>query len=321
MFVGGTLRSGENMVKIFMKDPWKEDAFPPMKIRGFIDLLRPFTLLAPLIGGLCGAILGAKSGDFKNFDLLQLIYGVGTLVLINAASNALNQVTDLDIDKINKPYRPIPSKIVSVNEALAIAAVLYLFALFRAFLISITFFGFVALIIGITMGYSLPPLRFKKRLIVSNISIATGRGLLGFVAAWVIFGYVWNPLPWLLGTILFVYLVGTATTKDFTDINGDKKYGINTLPIIYGTKKSALLTIPFFILPFLLIPLIAFMGYIKVESVYLAVILIIWGIYTSVHMARYATTPDSKFENTPAWKNMYLMLLTFQVGFCLIYLF
>jgi 4-hydroxybenzoate polyprenyltransferase len=309
------------MVKIFMKDPWKETTFPPIKLRGFVDLLRPFTLLAPLVGGLCGAILGAKSEDFRNFDLLQLIYGVGTLVIINAASNALNQVTDLEIDRINKPYRPIPSKIVSVNEALSVAALLYAFALFRAFLLNSIFFGFVSIIIGVTMGYSLPPLRFKKRLLLSNVSIAMGRGLLGFVAAWTIFGYVWDPFPWILGSIMFVYLLGTATTKDFTDIAGDKKYGIKTLPTIYGTKKSALFTIPFFILPFLLIPLIAFGGYLKLESVYLAIILILWGAYTSILMVKYVTTSDKKFENTPAWKNMYLMLLTFQVGFCLIYLF
>ena len=46
----------------------------------------------------------------------------------------------------------------------------------------------VSILILITIAYSVPPLRLKKRLWISNISIAIPRGLLGFLAAWTIVG-------------------------------------------------------------------------------------------------------------------------------------
>ena len=54
-----------------------------------------------------------------------------TLVIVNAASNTLNQVYDYDIDKINKPYRPLPQKLITKDEALTITWVLYLVTIWR----------------------------------------------------------------------------------------------------------------------------------------------------------------------------------------------
>ena len=54
-----------------------------------------------------------------------------TLAFLNAASNALNQATDVESDKISKPYRPIPRGVVQADEAQSIAYIFYLFALLR----------------------------------------------------------------------------------------------------------------------------------------------------------------------------------------------
>lgn len=334
------------MVKVFAKEPYKKTKYVPEKIRGYLDLLRPFTLLAPFIGGISGALMGLAidplpgyenalvapefAGTFPyfswKFPFIELIWGVVTLMLINAGSNALNQVYDSKIDKINKPYRPIPQGIVTKDEARTIAWIIYLVTLWRAASFGVEAegrgaFAFLLLVIMIvTIIYSIPPLRLKKRLWVANFSIAATRGLLGFVAAWCIFGNYWNPTPWIIGLIMGIYLIGAVTTKDFTDIKGDKKYGIKTLPIYYGKKAAISLSAPFFVLPFLLIPLAIWRGRLITATLGMS-ILIIWGVYIVFLLFKYAEVPDKKFENSPVWKHMYLMLMAIQIGFCVSYLY
>ena len=333
------------MVKLYEKEPYKK-ALVPKKIRAYIDLLRPFTLLAPLIGGISGALLGLAvdplpgydnrlvapviSSNFPyfswDFPFLELLWGVVTLMMINAGSNALNQVYDAKIDKINKPYRPIPKKIVTKDEARTIAWIIYLVILWRAATFSVeaegrgAFAFFILVIMIVTIFYSVPPVRLKKRLWTNNFSIAATRGLLGFVAAWCIFGDYRNPTPWIIGLIMGIYLIGAVTTKDFTDFKGDKKYGMKTLPIHYGRTSAIALSAPFFVLPFLLIPLAIWRNRLIPETMWMSV-LILWGAYIVFLLYKYAEVPDEKFENSPVWKHMYLMLMAIQIGFCVSYLY
>lgn len=308
---------------------WEKRQFVPTKFRGFLDLVRPFTLAAPLIGGLSSAFISLAYYDMLqlpvadgvfpflhwNIQLMKLIWGVMTLVFLNAASNTLNQITDLDIDRINKPKRPLVTGIVTVKEARLIAVALYLICLWRAALVNRYFFILIVLLILITIGYSAEPVRFKKRLFLANISIALGRGMLGFVAAWCIFGHVLSPIPWVIGAIMFVYLIGAMTTKDFTDVKGDKEFGCRTLPVVFGTRNATYLSIPFFILPFLGIPIGIYYGLFPEYALVLAFIYMAWGTAISVLMFRMTNAKDPNFENSPVWRQMYLLLMAVQIGF------
>ena len=61
--------------------------------------------------------------------------------------------------------------------------------------------------------------------------------------------------PWYIGLVIGLFLLGAASTKDFADIEGDRAGGCRTLPIVYGVKKAAWIISPFFVLPWLLLPL------------------------------------------------------------------
>lgn len=328
------------MVKIYAKDSYQKAKIAP-KIRGVIDLFRPFTLLAPLIGGTAAALMALAMDPlpiyenlfvgpkfswgypfvFWEFPVVELITGVTALMLVNAGSNVLNQVYDFKIDKINKPYRPIPSKVITVNEARTVAWVLYLITVWRAATVGSGAFVFLVVVIMlITLFYSMPPIRLKKRLFISNISIAFARGMLGFVAGWSIFGNPFNQTPWLIGLLMAIYLVGAVTTKDFTDMKGDRKFGMRTLPVEYGKKKAIAVSAPFFIVPFILIPYGIWRGHL-IRSTILLCVLAIWGAYIVYLLFKYADTPDKKFENTTVWIHMYLMLMAIQIGFCVLYIY
>jgi len=311
----------------------------PGKLKGFVELVRPFTLMAPIIGGTSAALISYRvhhgtipiptisdvfpfiRWDFP--DATTLIWGVLALVFVNAASNTLNQVHDIEIDRINKPYRPIPAGLVTKDEARTMAWILYLVTLWRSAWVNRTFAFFVLILMLMTIAYSAEPVRLKKRLFLNNLSIAFARGLIGFVAAWCMFDEnpFDNPDPWAMGLVMAVFLFGAITTKDFTDIPGDKKYGMKTIPVVYGTRFAAGFTALFFIVPFVVLPMMTLMGFIISEA-FIMTLLVIWGVYVLVliHEAAYKKE-DALFENTPVWKHMYLMLLALQFGFLLTYYF
>ena len=56
--------------------------------------------------------------------------------VLNAASNALNQIYDLEIDRVNKPKRPLPSGRLSMREAWVFTCVAYAVALVLAWLVA-----------------------------------------------------------------------------------------------------------------------------------------------------------------------------------------
>ncbi|HDD59335.1 MAG: UbiA family prenyltransferase [Thermoplasmata archaeon] len=316
--------------KIYPKDPWEKAEYVPVRVRALLDLVRPFTLLPPLIGGIAGALMAlASEGSIEGANvsasypfiqlsrpvLYPLLTGVSALVFLNAASNALNQVYDLEIDRVNKPYRPLPSGIYTREEALWISFLLYLFSFWRAAVVGAVFFSLVLLIAIFTVLYSVPPFRLKKRLWISNISIAIPRGLLGIVASWSIFGDVTDPVPWAIGSVMALYLVGSTTTKDLTDVEGDRLYGVRTLPVVYGKKRAITLSLPFFLLPSLFTLLYTWEGIFPLEALYLGVVLIPWGAAVAYLLAREGDRPDEHFENSPAWRHMYIMLMGMQIGF------
>jgi 4-hydroxybenzoate polyprenyltransferase len=84
------------------------------KLALYAKLSRVFTLFPPLLGIVSGAI--CAFGSVHNPDpsraitfsvLFTVTLGSLCASFMNAASNALNQIYDLEIDRVNKPDRPL----------------------------------------------------------------------------------------------------------------------------------------------------------------------------------------------------------------------
>jgi 4-hydroxybenzoate polyprenyltransferase len=289
--------------------------------KDYKDLARPFTMLAPFFGIFAGALIAM--GDKHDYSMIWIGVLAGIVgSLLNAASNAINQVYDLEIDRVNKPDRPIPSGRMTVRQAMISAWILYAVCIILGFLVSRAFLVVVLISAAFTWGYSAPPVRFKNNGILANIAMAVPRGFLMIVGGWVaISPDKWaDPTPWLIGFIIFLFVVGAASTKDFADAKGDEAGGARTVVVAFGFKKAAWITAPFLVIPYLLIPLIAWLagpGNLKPESAWLA-IFTVWGAYTAWLIVR---DPDSLAleGNHPSWKHMYLLMMATQLGFAAVY--
>lgn len=288
------------------------------------ELARPFTLVAPALGMFTGSVIAlGASPPMPLTPWVAVKIALGTLMaaVLNAASNTLNQVTDIEADRVNKPGRPIPSGRVSADDALRIAGYLYL----AAFLLAVpvgpqcTFLAGTAAVL--TLLYSAPPFRLKSIPYVANLVIAVPRGLLLKVAGWSCVRDVGRLEPWYIGLVFGLFLLGATTTKDFADIRGDRAAGFRTIPVILGPRRAAWLTAPFLVLPFLLIPWGLDRGYLSGSPhvLYaLTALLCVWGAYVAYLMLR---RPEdlAATENHPSWTHMYVMMFVAQVGFALAY--
>lgn len=294
-----------------------------------IEFMRPFTLLAPALGFFSGGFtaMGAEPITPFSFKILYFILS-GSLMaaLLNAASNSLNQIYDLEIDKINKPKRPLPSGRMTIRDAWIITVVLYVISWILAWLIMPGLhhecFYLVIIASFLTYLYSVPPFRTKRLGIFANLTIAIPRGILLKVAGWSSVKSIIGIEPWYIGCIFGLFLLGSSSTKDFSDMKGDAAGNCVTLPIKYGIKKAAYMISSFFILPFALIPIGVHYGILTGHPLslnILGIVLMIYGCYVNYLILR---KPDALAteENHISWTHMYIMMFIAQIGFALSYL-
>ncbi len=291
-------------------------------IKGYIDLIRPFTILVPIFVSsfimIASFFQNKISDDLFNLFLTTIVPASFSLAILNAASNALNQATDVKVDKISKPYRPIVRGDISLKEAKIVSVILYIIALLLSFTINFTFTIIVFLIAVFTVTYSLPP-RLKDKLFLNQIWIAVPRGFFGILASWSVFGNPIEKLPLTIGFIVMTFLIGGSITKDIIDSEADKKTGTITLINTYGIKKAALMALPFMVLPFVYIPIL-----IKIELLnpYLWILsFLAIPAYLVFHLMLSDKKTSRIFENTPSWILMYCTYLLFAFGFSLLTIF
>lgn len=294
-----------------------------------LELSRPFTLVAPALGFASGAATAAGAAPREAWNPDLLIYPLIGLVMaavLNAASNALNQIYDLDIDRVNKPKRPLPSGRLTIRDAWIFTLVAYVVALVLAWFVEPggrhQCFWIVVVATAITVLYSVPPLRTKRLGIWANVTIAIPRGVLLKVAGWSAVKTIVGTEPWFIGGIFGLFLLGASTTKDFADMDGDARGGCRTLPIIYGVRRAAWIISPSFVVPFVLIGVGAWAHILTGHALLLymlSAMMTAYGIYVCYLMLR---RPEDLAveENHVSWAHMYRMMFVAQIGFALAYL-
>lgn len=299
------------------------------RARVLLEFSRPFTLVAPALGFASGAATaaGAAPGEPWTTDLLLYpVIGLVMAAVLNAASNALNQIYDLEIDCINKPKRPLPSGRLSLQDAWTFTLVTYAIALVLAWFVEPggrhECFWIVVVATIITVLYSAPPFRTKRLGIWANVTIAIPRGVLLKVAGWSAVKTIVGTEPWFIGAIFGLFLLGASTTKDFADMEGDARGGCRTLPIMYGVRRAAWLISPSFVVPFIMIAIGTYFRILTGTPALLYVLSVVmtsYGIYVCYLMLR---RPEDLAveENHVSWAHMYRMMFVAQVGFALSYL-
>ncbi|KAI7735415.1 hypothetical protein M8C21_033016 [Ambrosia artemisiifolia] len=159
---------------------------PPLnKVADFKDafwrFLRPHTIRGTALGSVSlvsRALL--ENPDLIRWSLLfKAFSGLIALICGNGYIVGINQIYDIGIDKVNKPYLPIAAGDLSVQSAWILVLS---FAIVGVVIVALNFGQFITSLycFGLFLGtiYSVPPLRMKRFPVVAFLIIATVRGFL-----------------------------------------------------------------------------------------------------------------------------------------------
>ncbi|KAI8562023.1 hypothetical protein RHMOL_Rhmol03G0002900 [Rhododendron molle] len=184
---------------------------------------------------------------FKAFSgLLALICGNGYIV-------GINQIYDIGIDKVNKPYLPIAAGDLSVQSAWFLVL---LFAVTGLLTVGVNFGPFITSLycLGLFLGtiYSVPPFRMKRFPVVAFLIIATNQSsqVRGFLLNFGVYyatraalglTFEWSFPVAFITTFVTMFALVIAITKDLPDVEGDRKFQISTLATKLGVRNISFL--------------------------------------------------------------------------------
>lgn len=202
---------------------------------------RPHTIIGSVISITTLYLYAHQSTGEFNVTLLLLSLVVG--ITCNVFIVGINQVQDVEIDKINKPYLPIPAGILSLQLAKKIVYRSLFISLGVGLLISPYLFLIVALSTFIGWAYSMPPFYLKKHHVTAALAISIVRGVLLNAGGFLVFNYVLNGVVTMphdiqiLTLFVIAFSIVISWFKDLSDMEGDSKFNIKTLALTFSPKQ------------------------------------------------------------------------------------
>ena len=194
------------------------------KISGYLRLMRVQNCLIAIMASLTGNLIGG--GITLLPHLVPFLYCAGGMVL--------NDYFDYELDRINRPDRPIPSGIVPRESALFFSSALFLIGS----IILIFSGGALTVSIGIVAMLMLVVYNWKMKReggIIGNVMVSSLTAMT-FLYGGSLSGSLEMPL--LFSAIAFFAMTGREIVKDIEDALGDSAFNVKSLPITRGEEFS-----------------------------------------------------------------------------------
>ncbi|CAN4096689.1 unnamed protein product [Withania somnifera] len=216
----------------------------------FWRFLRPHTIRGTVLGSLSLVTRALiENPDLIRWSLvLKAFSGLIALICGNGYIVGINQIYDIGIDKVNKPYLPIAAGDLSVQSAWFLVLS---FAVAGLLIVGMNFGPFITSLycLGLFLGtiYSVPPFRLKRFAVIAFLIIAMVRGFLlnygVYYATRAALGlsFEWSSPVAFITTFVTLFALVIAITKDLPDVEGDRKFQISTLATKLGVRNIAFL--------------------------------------------------------------------------------
>lgn len=211
-------------------------------LRAVWGFSRPHTVIGTVVSIVTLWLLAlqdAASGTAVGLLGLALVGGLATNVYIVG----INQVTDVAIDRVNKPFLPLASGALTMRQGRIIVAGSLVVALAAGLLGGVWLLTAFALGVAVGSAYSLRPLRLKRFPFWAAASVSFVRGIVVNIFIYLAFseqltGRALLPprIILLAGAVLVLGLV-IAWFKDVPDMAGDRRFGVRTLSLRLGPRR------------------------------------------------------------------------------------
>ncbi len=196
-----------------------------------MSLARPLNALITFLGVFAaGYIAGAKADDYP-----ILLLAAFAAALISSSGNCINDIFDVEIDKVNKPSRAVAAGLITENEAST-----YSTGLAGSGLMMSAFCGalpFIIALVTILLSYAYNA-SLKRIPLVGNLTIAIMTALVFVYGAAVLSRPEYGFIP-----AAFALLTNFAREilKDIEDMEGDESQRVITYPLYAGVRPALVL--------------------------------------------------------------------------------
>ena len=207
-----------------------------VSVHGFVRLMRLERAISAMAGVL---ITGIIVGDLTGFSWSYLVACLA--VFFSALANfALNDIHDIEIDRMNgRNDRPLANGSINRNSAMMVVVLSSLLALGLALLLGV----FPRLMIMLGLPVSLFYNVYLKRYLVFK-NLFTGLANVGvIVMGAIIVDRIIEPLAYFIALVGFFFSLSYEVMLDIGDVEGDRAMGVETIPVRFGRRNAALLSI------------------------------------------------------------------------------
>ena len=208
-----------------------------------LSLIRPINSFMIGLAVVVGIAIGSPDMLFSRLT----IYGFITGFSISSYSMIINDIYDIEIDKVNQPERPLAKQIISINSALSLSLILLLIGLTSSLLISYYNIIITAIFSFLSWFYNIWG---KKQGIIGNSIVASSMSI-PFIFGGIITGNI-SLLVWSISLIAFLSGMGREIIKTIADVEGDKIKGVKSVSIQFGSRNAMLIACGFIIISILI---------------------------------------------------------------------
>ena len=201
---------------------------------------RPHTIIGSTVSIV---VLFLLQGGSLTGHLIILLTTLVSALGCNVCITGLNQVIDVELDKINKPELPIASGELSISSAKRIVVIAGIIAIGAALLHWVLFL-LIAFILLLGIAYSVPPIQLKQHHLPAALAITVVRGVLVNIGMALHFSgmfyrsFIVQPVIYPLTIFISAFSLAIAWYKDLPDRAGDSHFGYRTFPLLYSPKTA-----------------------------------------------------------------------------------
>lgn len=189
-----------------------------------------------------GSLVYPENLNINLFSLSAAITLLISIFLAWEASVIANDICDFQTDKISNGGRPLPQGIFEEKTYAQLGYTFFAFSLLGGLVVGLKFMAILFLYQFLAWAYSSRPYRLKRFPPLATLLSAAASILVLFLGFILVSGdNNIAGLSWRIILLLLISLTLSLPIKDFKDIEGDKKYGVWTIPVIFGEDRGRLM--------------------------------------------------------------------------------
>ncbi|KAF8035255.1 hypothetical protein BT93_C1319 [Corymbia citriodora subsp. variegata] len=217
-------------------------------VDAFYRFSRPHTVVGTALSIISVSLLAVqKLSDISPLFFTGVLEAVVAALFMNIYIVGLNQLSDIDIDKVNKPYLPLASGEYTVGTGVMIVTSFSIMSFWLGWIVGswpLFWALFISFLLGTAYSINLPMLRWKRSAVVAAMCILAVRAVIVQIAFFLhMQTHVYKRPPVFSTPLIFAtafmsfFSVVIALFKDIPDIDGDKIFGIRSFTVRMGQER------------------------------------------------------------------------------------